>query len=96
MWLCKLIGIEVAHVIDQILFVAIGARAKAKTTSEKISLGIADWTIEICCIKAGCAVRMARQTLGTDLNETSCASTDWSYSNEVPLCCAFLAVICSS
>ena len=85
-----------AHVVDEVLFVAVGARAEAKTTSEKISLGIADWAIEVCCIEAGCTVRMARQTLGADLNETSCASTDWGYSNEVALRCAFLAVICSS
>ncbi len=96
MWLCELIGIEVAHVIDQILFVAVGARAEAKTTSEKISLSIADWAIEVCCIKASSAVRMARQTLRSYLNETSCASTDWGYSNEVALRCAFLAIICSS
>ncbi len=82
--------------IDQILFVAVGARPEAKTTSEKISLSIADWAIKVCCIEAGCTVRMARQTLSANLNETSCASTDWSYSHEVPLCCAFLAVICSS
>ena len=39
---------------------------------------------------------MTRQTLGTNLNESSSTGTDWSYTNEVALCSAFLAIICSS
>ena len=85
-----------AHVIDQILFVAVGARTEAETTTEKVSLSIADWTIEVCCVKAGRAVRMTRQTLGANLNESSSTSTDWSYTNKVALCSAFLAIVCSS
>ena len=82
--------------IDQILFVAVGARTEAETTTEKVSLSIADWTIEVSSVKAGRAVRMARQTLGANLNESSSAGTDWSYTNKVALCSAFLAIICSS
>jgi len=40
----------VAHVIDQILFVTVGARTEAETTTEKVSLSIADWTIEISSV----------------------------------------------
>ena len=68
-----------AHVIDEVLFVAIGARAEAEATSEKISLSVTYRTIEISCIEAGCTVRMAWETLRAYLDESSSASTYWSY-----------------
>jgi hypothetical protein len=68
----------VAHVVDEIFFVAIGARAKAETTTEKISLGVTYRTIEICCIETSCTVRMAWETLRAHLDESSSASTDRS------------------
>ena len=70
-----------AHVVDEVLFVAIGARAEAEATSEKIGLGVTYRTIEICCIETGGTVRMAWETLRAHLDESSSTSTDWSYSN---------------
>jgi hypothetical protein len=70
----------VAHVVDEVLFVAIGARAEAEATSEKISLGVTYRTIEISCIETSCAVRMAWETLRAHLDEPSSASTNRSYS----------------
>jgi hypothetical protein len=66
-------------VVDEVLFVAVGARAEAEATSKKISLGVAYRTIEICCIETGCAVRMAWETLRAYLDESSSTSTDRSY-----------------
>jgi hypothetical protein len=70
----------VAHVVDEVLFVAIGARAEAEATTKKISLGVAYRTIEISCIETSCAVRMAWETLRAHLDESSSTSTDWCYS----------------
>jgi hypothetical protein len=81
--------------VDEVLFVAVGARAEAEATSEKIGLGVTYRTIEICCIETGCAVRMAWEALRAHLDEPSSTSTDWCYSYKIALCCAFLAIICS-
>jgi hypothetical protein len=67
--------------IDEVFFVAIGARAEAEATSEKISLGVTYRTIEISSIETSCAVRMAWETLRAYLDESSRASTDRSYSH---------------
>ena len=69
------------QVINQVFFVAIGARPEAETRTEEVGLSVTNWAIEIRGVRTCGTVGMTRQALSSHLDETGCTSTNRSYTD---------------